>query len=184
MSATNNNKNLLYMGFKSGPIPVIGYAMFQDKTNQNLKILSQINPSATAFNIVNDTLKTSDKIYNANRLMLLDGDENLIYFVVGNEVYSRNLTNKFEQLQYSVPSGEEITFIRHRKYTVASDLAFNHNYVMVGTKVGDRYKVRMFTKSSGNLSAAPVFTLEGKGIVRDVMYVSPNINENTYNNTY
>lgn len=184
MSATNNNKNLLYMGFKSGPIPVIGYAMFQDKTNQSLKILSQINPSATAFNIVNDTLKTSDKIYNANRLMLLDGDENLIYFVVGNEVYSRNLTNKFEQLQYSVPSGEEITFIRHRKYTVASDLAFNHNYVMVGTKVGDRYKVRMFTKSSGNLSAAPVFTLEGKGIVRDVMYVSPNINENTYNNTY
>jgi hypothetical protein len=184
MSANKNNKNMLYMGYKSGNTTPMGYAIFQDKTNTSLKILSQINPSSTAFNIVNDTLKTSDKLYNGTRFTLLDADENLMYFVVGNQVYSRNLSNKFEQLQYSVPAGEEITFIRHRKYTVTSDLAFNYNYVMIGTKVGDRYKVRMFTKSSGNLATAPVFTLEGKGIVRDVMYVSPSISEYTYNNTY
>lgn len=172
------------MGYKSGNTTPMGYAMFQDKTNTSLKILSQINPSKTAFNIVNDTLKTSDKIYNASRFTLLDADENMIYFILGNDVYSRNLTNKFEQLQFSVPVGEEITFIRHRKYTVASDLPFNYNYVMVGTKVGDGYKVRMFTKSSGNLSSTPVFTLEGKGIVRDVMYIAPSVSESTYNNTF
>jgi hypothetical protein len=184
MSANNNNKKMLYMGLKSGSGTPLGYAVFQDKTNASLKILSQINPSKTAFNIVNDTLATTDKIYNASRFTLIEADENMIYFVLGNQVYSRNLSNKFEQLQFSVPPGEEVTFIRHRKYTVAADLPFNYNYVMIGTKVGDNYKVRMFTKSSGNLSTTPVFTLEGKGIVRDVMYMAPAVSEYSYNSTF
>ncbi len=184
MSANNNNKKLLYMGLKSGGSTPLGYAVFQDKTNTGLKILSQINPSKTAFNIVNDTLATTDKIYNASRFTLIEADENMIYFVLGNQVYSRNLTNKFEQLQFTVPAGEEITFIRHRKYTVTADLPFNYNYVMIGTKVGDNYKVRMFTKSSGNLATTPVFTLEGKGIVRDVMYMAPSVSEYSYNSTF
>lgn len=184
MSANNNNKNLLFMGYKSGSPTLLGFAIFQDKTNPALKILSQVNPSKTAFSLINDTLKTSDKIYNASRFTLLETDENMIYFSLGNEIYSRNLSNKFEQLQFSVPAGEEITFIRHRKYTVASDLPFNFNYVMIGTKVGDSYKVRMFTKSSGNLSSSPVFILEGKGIPRDVMYMAPSVSENTYVSTF
>lgn len=184
MSAINNNKSLLYMGFKSGTSTVVGFAVFQDKTNPSLKILSQLNTSKTAFSMVNDTLKTTDKIYNASRYTLLDGDENLMYFCVGNDIYSRNLSNKFEQLQFSVPAGEEITFIRHRKYGVTSDLPFNYNYVMVGTKVNDRYKVRMFTKSSGNLSTTPAFILEGKGIARDAMYIAPSVSESTYTSGY
>jgi len=184
MSANNNNKNLLYMGFKSGLSPVVGYAVFQDKTNPGLKILSQINPSKTAFNIVNDTLSASEKLYSATRYMLLDNDESIMYFVVGNEVYSRNLANRFEQLQFTVPAGEEITFIRHRKYTTASDAPFNYNYVMIGTKVGSNYKVRMFTKTSGNLNPTPAFTLEGKGAVRDVIYIAPAISETTYSNSF
>lgn len=181
MSANNNNKNMLYMGYKAGPSPLTGYAVFQDKTNITLKILSQITPSKTAFSMVNDTLSTSEKLYNATRYMLLDGDENLMYFAVGNDVYSRNLSNRFEQLQFTVPAGEEITFMRHRKYTEA---AYAHNYVMIGTKIGESYKVRMFTKTSGNLNPTPVFTLEGKGIVRDVMYVAPSISEYTYSNSF
>jgi len=181
MTAKKNNKTLLYMGYKSGPLPVLGYAVFQDKTNPDLKILSQLNPSTTAFNIVNDTLSRSDKLFNATRYMLLDGDENLMYFVSGNEVYSRNLSNRFEQLQYVAPAGEEITFIRHRKYPEAG---FNYNYIMIGTKSGSDYKVRMFNKTSGNLDPQPAFILEGKGIVRDVIYISPSMSENTYSNSY
>lgn len=178
MPANNNNKKLLYMGYKTGSV---GFAVFQDKTVSSLKILSEVTPSTTAFKLVNDTLKATDKLYNATRYALLDGDENLMYFVVGNEVWSRNLSNKFEQLQFVVPGGEEITFIRHRKYT---ETGYTHNYVMIGTKVGSNYKVRMFTKSSGNLSATPAFTLEGKGIVRDVMYMAPSVSEYTYSNSF
>jgi hypothetical protein len=55
---------------------------------------------------------------------------------------------------------------------------------LIGTKLGDSYKVRMFTKSSGSLASSPDITLEGKGIVRDVMYMSPSVSEYTYSNSY
>lgn len=178
MPANNNNKKMLFMGYKG---TTKAYAIFQDKTTPGLKILADITPSTTAFKIDNDTLLVTDKIYNATRFALLDGDENMIYFVAGNEVWSRNLTNKFEQRQYTIPGGEEVTFIRHRKYTEGT---YSFNYVMIGTKSGNNYKVRMFTKTSGNLSAQPQFVLEGTGIVRDVMYMSPSVGDYTYSHSY
>lgn len=188
MPAQNNNKKMIYMGFKTTSyvasefaLYVKGYAIFQDKTNPSLKILSQLNPGKTGMSMVNDTLKTTDKIFNATNYALLDGDENLIYFVAGNQVWSRNLSNEFEQLQFAASAGEEITFIRHKKYT---ETGYSHNYLLIGTKLGDSYKVRMFTKSSGSLASSPEITLEGKGIVRDVMYMSPSVREDTYSNSY
>ncbi|MGV6944711.1 PKD-like family lipoprotein [Sphingobacterium kyonggiense] len=178
MSANKNNKTMLFMGFKT---TAKAYAVFQDKTNQALKILTDITPSKTAFKMDNDTLKVMDKLYNASNYTLLDGDENMLYFATANEIWSRNLSNKVEQRQFALPAGEEVTFIRHRKYT---EDVFSYNYVMVGTKVGNNYKIRMFTKASGNLSASPAFTLEGTGVARDVMYVSPVVNEFTYTPTF
>ena len=90
MPANNNNKNLLFMGHKILS-PLTGYAVLQDKTNTSLKILSKVTGNTNAFVLVNDTLKTTDKIYNATNYTLLDGDENMIYFVVGNEVWSLSL---------------------------------------------------------------------------------------------
>lgn len=189
MPAQKNNKIPLYMGFKSStylPAPeyryaISGFAIFQDKSNSNLKIVSELLPDRTKMKMVNDTLKTTDKLFNGTLYTILDGDENMMYFVVGSEVWSRNLSNKYEQLQYTVPAGETVTFIRHKKFTEA---AYTFNYVMVGTQSGGNYKVRMFTKSSGNLSTTPFFTLEGKGIVRDVMYMSPSVAERSYSNNY
>lgn len=184
MKANNNNKKLLFMGNKNTS-PFSGYAVFQDKTDPLLKILSLITPTLPTLTIVNDTLKVADKLYNADNYTLLQGDENMLYFTVGNEVWSRNLSNKFEQKQFTVPAGEEITFIRHRKYTGSGvEAPYSYNFVMIGTKIGVSYKVRMFTKTSGNLSASPVFTLDGTGSVGDVIYVSPSISESTYTNTF
>jgi hypothetical protein len=180
MSAKNNNKNLLYLGFKTS---AAGFAVFQDKTNQNLRILSTITPNTSALVMINDTLAASEKLYAANIHTLLNGDENLMYFTVGNQVWSRNLSNRFEQLQYTVPGDETISFIRHLKYTIASDLAFNYNYVAVASKKGDSYNIRMFTKTSGNLNPIPVFTITGKGEAGDVMYISPFVGGSTYPNT-
>lgn len=189
MPALKNNKIPLYIGFKTAtylPAPeyrytVSGFAVFQDKTNSSLKILSELLPDRTKMKMVNDTLKASDKLFNGTMYTILDGDENMMYFVLGSEVWSRNLSNKFEQLQYTVPAGEKVTFIRHKKYT---ENGYAYNYVMIGSQSGSNYKVRMFTKASGNLAAAPEFTLEGKGAVRDVMYMSPSVGERSYADTY
>jgi hypothetical protein len=184
LSANNNNKKLLYMGTKT-PGPSTGVAIFQDKTDPTLKSLATISPSQFAFRMVTETLNPTDKIYNGSNFALLYQDENLIYFSVGNEIWSRNLSNKFEQLQFTVPSNETVTFIRHRKYTGAGvEAPYSYNYVMIGTKSGDSYKIRMFTKTVGNLAATPAFILEGKGSPADAMYVSPSIVTNSYPSTY
>jgi len=182
MSANKNNKTLLYLGPK-GITTFEGVAVLQDKTNPALKILSVITPSTTAFKMVNDTLLTTSKLYNAVNYTANVGDESILYFVVGsNQVWSRNLVNKFEQLQFTAPAGETITYIRHRKST---ETGYAFNYVMIGTTTDSgTYNVRMFTKTAGNLAATPAITLTGSGRVTDVFYLSPSASYGTYPNAY
>nr|WP_121272087.1 PKD-like family lipoprotein [Pedobacter schmidteae] len=179
MSANNNNKKLIYMAQKTQS-PYTGYAILQDKTDASMKHLvaiTGVTASPTAINMVPQLLSPSDKIYNATKYALNDSDEDIIYFVTGNQVWSRNLSNKLEILQYTAPADEEITFIRHRKYTKAP---YTYNFVMIGTKKGGDYKIRMFSKSSGNLSANPVITLEGQGSASDAIFITPSVANNTY----
>ncbi len=185
LPANNNNKKLIYMGTKT-TAPLAGFAIFQDKTDPASKILASVSPNVNSFRMTYETLSPTDKVYNGSNYALLFTDENMMYFSVGNEVWSRNLSNKFEQLQYTVPAGETITFIRHRKATgTGVEAAYAYNYVMIGTKSGGNYKIRMFTKTSGNLAADPVFTLEGKGSATDAVYVGPSITTNMiYPSTY
>lgn len=186
MAPNNNNKNMLYMGTKAvSSSTLTGIAIFQDKTDPTLKMLATITyPSNKQVRIMNDTLLPTDRLYNASHYTVLNGDENLFYFVVGQEVWSRNLSNNFEKLEYTIPAGEELTYIRHKKYSVTADAAFAYNYIIIATKVGARYKVRMFQKSSGSISGEPKVILEGDGIARDVFYVSPSVFESTHLLTY
>nr|WP_295876510.1 PKD-like family lipoprotein [uncultured Chitinophaga sp.] len=181
MSASKNNKTLLYMGLKTG-IPYGGVALFRDKTNPSLKILSTLTPSNYAMHIKNDTLANTQQLYNADQYGLIVDDENILYFSVGNKIWSRNLSNGAEQLQYTLPPDEQLTFIRHRTYTDGGDTEapFHFNYILVGTASGNRYKVRAFRKTSGTLAANPDFTLEGQGNPGDVLYMAPPVSNYTY----
>ena len=183
MKANNNNKTLLFMGMKTTSSAV---AVFQDKTIPTQKILSQITTTVSAFKMVNDTLLSTSKLYSATKYTCNYVDESMIYFVVGgNQVWSRNLVNKAEQLQYTAPAGETINFIRHKKYTVGTtELPYNFNYIMVGTTTGTTYNVRMFTKTAGNLATTPAFTLTGTGSVGDVFYLTPSVSYATYQDSY
>ena len=182
MKSSNNNKKALYIGLKANS-PFTGIAIFQDKSNPAIKLLTTITPSTTAFRMVNDTISTASKLYNASMYTVNFVDENLIYFVVNDrEVWSRNLSNGFEQLQYTAAAGETITYLRHKKYT--AETAFAYNYVMVGTQAAGKYKLHMFTKSAGNLATTPAFTLTGNGSVKDVYYLSPSVTNATYMSSY
>jgi hypothetical protein len=186
--STNMNKDLLFMSVREFNYAIIGltaYAIFQDKIDPSVKLLAHITYAGGWFKksmkIDKTTINTTDKLYNAN-IYTLNINESMMYFVNNNEVWSRNLANDFEQLQFTPPAGEVITYIRHRKlkedYRFVS--VFDYNYVMIGTSSGTNYKVYVFQKSSGNLAATPDFVLEGTGTVRDVMYMSPKVNQ--YNN--
>jgi|GEM_PF-336355 len=191
MPCQNTNKELLWMGLKH-PIfnaSMQGYALFRDKTDPSLKILSRVEHDyfSSTLKITNDTLSAAERIYQGEHFAAMDRNENLLYFSVGREIYTRNLSNRSEQLQFTVPTGEEVTFIRHRFLPVGGTTPFGpyaYNYVMIGTKSGNDYKVRMFEKTSGNLHASPTFTLEGKGEVGDVMYIAPNLSGGIFVNHY
>ncbi len=177
MPARNNNKTCLYLGTRNFMAPV-GYGVFHDKTDPDIRIISNIiAPSPASFQLINDTLKASDKAFAGSLFTIFHMDENMMYFAVDNEVWSRNLTNRNEQLQFAASPGEDITFLRHRTYMEAG---YAFNYVMIGIHSNGSYKVHMFEKTAGNLHAAPVFTLEGEGMVSDVMYVSPAVGNTTY----
>ncbi|MFD2554262.1 PKD-like family lipoprotein [Sphingobacterium tabacisoli] len=181
--ANKSAKNMLYMGLKT-ETPTTGYAIFQDKSNPLIKTVAEVIPSATHFMMKGYPIRPTEKLYNASRYMLLEGEENLLFFVVGNEIWSRNLSNHTEQLQYVVPQGEKITLLRHRKYTL--EPAYAHSYVAVGTVTGGRYKVRMFTKNTGRLNPEPAFILEGNGdYVGDLLYVGDGLKDFfTHNTSY
>jgi hypothetical protein len=180
MPAQNINKDLLYMSERY-PNPAV--AVFRDRTDSRLMLLSQISGSYSSLNINNDTIASGDKMQDAG-IITSNKDEAMLYFAVGNEIWSRNIANQHEQIQYAFPAGEEITFIRHLKYTTASDPDFNFNYIVVATTSAGRYKIHCFTKSSGNLSSQPEFTMEGVGRVGAVTYVSPFIGDYTYSNAF
>ncbi|HEY8387674.1 MAG TPA: PKD-like family lipoprotein [Parasegetibacter sp.] len=187
MPNANINKTLRYLGHKSYSAAMVGWAFLQDKTDPNLRILAQISaPNSNALTITPDTLLSTSNLYHAEKMTLLNGDENLIYFSRGNQVWSRNLSNKNEVLQFTVPAGETISFIRHRKFTgsAAAETNYYHNAVVVGTQVGNMYRIRVFNKVSGNISGNPITILEGNGFATDVMYMSPAVVGSTYQPTY
>ena len=186
MSATNTNQKVLYMGLKSFtylPAPAYRYTftgcvLFQDKTNPSIKTLAHADLDQLTIKLTNSPVLATEKLYNSSNHTLLYGEENIMYFSVNNnEVWSRNLSNNFEKLEYAAPADEEITFIRHKASTAAN---YAYNFIMVGTKVGSNYKIRMFNKASGSINGEPAFTLEGTGIARDVLYISPSIAESSY----
>ncbi len=182
MPVQNTNKELLYMGIIKDQSSSPAIAYMKDKTNGNLRILAKITGSYTSLLIKTDTITPDQKIFDATHLTLSQ-DEELIYFVSadGTEVWSRNLSNSVEQMQFQAPAGETITMLRQRKYAVSGEQPFWYNYVMVGTATDAKeYKVYFFSKSAGNFSAEPNFVMEGNGIPRDIIYMSPKVGYTTY----
>ena len=186
LPANKNNKELLFMGISKAGSPLAGTAILRDKTDAALRIVANISSYGTIVTIKCDTLAAASKLNLAEHYAQIMGEENMLYFSSGNEVWSRNLSNGTEQLQWAAPAGEQISFIRHRKYagSITPELPYYFNYILIGTTGNGRYKVHAFKKSSGNLAAAPDFTLEGEGAATDAIYISPLVNNSTYHNTY
>ncbi|NML21580.1 hypothetical protein HHL16_11885 [Pseudoflavitalea sp. G-6-1-2] len=187
MPASKNNKELLFMGLKAVGSPLAGTAVLRDKTDPALRIITNISSYGTIVTLKNDTIPVTAKVNLAEHYAMIMGEENMLYFSVGNEVWSRNLSNGTEQLQYAAAAGEQISFIRHRKYAgpaIPSEQPFYYNYMLIGTTANGRYKIHAFKKSSGNLASTPDFTMEGEGAAADAIYISPLVNGSTYCNTY
>lgn len=186
----NINKRALYIGYKEQtylPAPVYSfqvgaYGVFQSKTNPAQKSIIRLDQLNQQIRASEEVLESSKKLYNATLYATLHGEENMLFFVNNNQVWNYNLSNGFEQLQFTPAAGEEITFIRHINYTNTSDTGYPFNLFIIGVKSAGGYKIYMFNKSSGSLNTSPYQVLTGNGIPRAIFYISPNVNESTFNN--
>lgn len=187
MPAVNTNKELLYMGLMDNTqrnTPAV--AIMRDKSDNSMSLF-RIKPLSFRLEMTISNLSTIDNTQKLHKASLIttSQDEAVLYFAVGNELWSRNLSSGLEQLQFAAPDGEEITMIRHRKYSGSKEPNYAYNYVIVGTSsTSGNYKVHFFQKRAGNLESAPDFTQEGSGTVKDILFISPNISESTYMQGY
>lgn len=191
MKTTNNNKTLLYLGARS-TTDTVAYALFQDKTSPMEKTLATI-----AFNMhpqtrihsadvkYAETLPAQSKLSDAQKITAAADKSAFLFFAVDkNEVWSRSITtNGAERMVVSLPTTEEITFIRHRVLTGR----YAYNYLMVGAKSAAGYKVYLFPAiSEGQFAQSAVAVLRGGGVATDAIFISTNdmINGGIYTNTY
>ncbi|MFV0591286.1 MAG: PKD-like family lipoprotein [Draconibacterium sp.] len=173
MPATNNGKKLLYMGTNKAYVVTYGYAVMQDKTDPDLKMITRVKYGGSKVTLRNDTLQTGvDKAYNG-QLFTMARPEQGLYFIADNALYYRNVSSKdgSESLEYELPAGETASFVR----------CDDNNYVVLGTQIGAGYKVRFFKKTTaGHINTVPDFTLprEGEtaeGTARDIIFVNANM---------
>lgn len=194
MSCRNTNKRLLYMGNRTLINGSHAYAVFQDKTDPKLKIMSKMKIiGASGFNIsgleiTNDTLEVGTPEFNA-QLYTMSFSEEVMYFAANQQIYSKNFAgdgkNGVVSLEYTIPTGEKVTFIKSIYLN-----KMGYNYFVIGTEINNTYKIRFFEKrTAGHLNPNPVMTLpreneSGSGRASDVIYVHPKIGIWDYIPTY
>ncbi len=192
MSCINNGKELVYLGNNKKNFGSTAYAVMYDKEEPSLRMLSRVNVSSLGsgkLSITNDTLSQDDEAYNGE-MFTISSTEEVLYFVSEGGLWSRNVGAKgnINKLQFDIPDGEEATFLRCIKYKETGVL--DYNYLVLGTQIGDKYKIRFFTKTTaGNIDPVPDFTLPagselGDGRVGDIIYNSPKVNMFSYINTF
>lgn len=184
---TGLKKDLLFMGVRwdgsSDADPSEGIVFFRDQADPSRYQIGSLKRLFNYYlNLELKEVEAGAKIRNAQHFGLTVNEESMIYFSIDNQVWSRNLANEKEELQATLPAGEKVTFIRHLKYEnpFPFETPYTFNYILIGSTTNGKYRVRAFTKPSGNLSAQPDFVMDGNGDVADVIYISPFMNDMTY----
>ncbi len=183
MSATNNGKQLLYMGINKLYMVNYAYAVMQDKLDTSLKMITRVEYKygKSDLSLRNDTLQPGvDQAYDG-KLFTMAIPEQGLYFIANNKLYYRSVASKdgAESMEFEIPNQEQATFIRCVSYGENAE-GIAHKYVVLGTQLGSGYQLRFFRKTTaGHIDPIPEFTLPrsgetAEGTARDVIFVSPN----------
>ena len=99
-------------------------------------------------------------------------DNEIMYFVKDNQVYSCHLETFEERLQTTdISSGETVTYMEYTKFmSPYNDTSKWFDYLMIGTKTNDGYKLYFHPIQAGTIQPA-VQVFEGKGEVKRAIYI-------------
>lgn len=99
-------------------------------------------------------------------------DNDIIYFVKDNQVYSCHLETFEERIQSTdLSAGETITYMEYAKFMQPyNDTSKWFDYLMVGTKSDKGYKLYFHPIQAGTLQSA-VKVFEGEGEIKRAVYI-------------
>lgn len=172
-SVNNLDADLLFMGIGANKN---AWALMKKK-NANIYILQNLQAGRRDFKNPTNTCDTIDsnlKICHADS-WAPNLDNDIIYFSEGNSIYSCNVNAYYQEREQVVfPAGEEVTHMRHLKYSDATNPENNFSYLVVATYLNGKYKVYLYNIQAGNLQNLPQI-LEGEGKVGGVVYINNNL---------
>lgn len=125
------------------------------------QVISEINEMPEGLDVVNAQVRAMSQ------------DNNFIYFVKDNKLFSCNLDTYEEREQtIDATAGETINYLEYAKFMQPwNDQTQWFAYLLVGTKVGDSYKLYLHPVQGGNTQPAEK-VLEGKGEVKRAIYIA------------
>lgn len=176
ISVNNNNLECLYMGNRGtgSSLNYTIYGVFRDKTTGGKGIYHLDAPYLKPFTFTLLKPLTSDDKASKAEIFTTSIHEDFIYFEADGQIWSCNVLNGVEKLEYSLPAGEKVAFLRNQECTnKAEETKYQYNYVIVGTNVGGKYIIRMFNKNAGSFDGDPIVVLNGNGNCGDIIYISP-----------
>ena len=102
-----------------------------------------------------------------------------LYCVDGGKLYVCNFNDdtlpEVEIKPQGIGSGETITMVTNQ-YWMPSSGQTTFDYLIVGTTVGDGYKLYFYETNGGAPQGQPVYTLTGKGKVKCVRFINDSFN--------
>lgn len=177
----NMNADIVWMNGYSG-FRTFGMALFRKADATGLLIKLDIHYSqligSPINNVVPDlvvdrkTLPASHGLMNANAIGG-NYDADYVYYAIANKVYLTDIATTQENLQVTLPAGENVTSIQHIKYPQpASAAPATTDFLAIATFSNGHYKVYLHKISStGTIQPIATPNFEGDGRVTTVIYM-------------
>lgn len=186
-SHRNLDSDLIYMGGRTTSTGggEEGYAILKKK-NANEYTLARIDATKSTYDLTSTTasrhcviMKTKSMpntmgVLSAD-IRALSQDNDIMYYAKDNKVYMCNLeTETMEEREQttSFSAGETITYMEFAKFMQPyNDTSKWFSYLVIGTQLGDTYKLYLHPVQGGNIQPA-VTTYEGTGKVKRAIYIA------------
>lgn len=161
-----------------------GYFVLKDVADKRYLYEADVTAMTTVDRV---ELASDSKFANATHYATNMWTSAYMYYVYNNQVYAYNLPERNEGTTPFTLQGmggdEEITYLSYMFIRCEKDeeAGLNFTYLVVGTQEADNYKVYMYDIVAGEPKNL-VRTIEGKGKLHSVKYVTPQLETNKYSN--
>jgi len=164
------------------------YGLLKKTGSSDLQLLglNMYELLATPNGATHSIVRTSETLSSSSlpdltsaTLFTLNKNNPILYYVKGNRIGSYNIDTRVHTANaYSLPNGEEITFIKFIDCQYDNVITNNFRNLVVATYLNGKYKVYRFTVL-GNTIAQTGTLFEGTGKVKSLMFSSPNTTATT-----